>query len=119
MAHEIKLVKLINGETVLGKWDEAESKLKDIAVIQTIPTQQGAQMLILPFGYPFETEITGEIAKEHILYFFKATPKELETKYLEASSNLTLGSASDLQNLERMAGGQENISDFAAQFLKK
>ena len=119
MSHEVKLVKLINGETVLGKWFQDENKLKDIAVIQTVPTQQGAQMLILPFGYPFEAEIAGEISGDHILYFFKSTPPELETKYLEASSNLTLSTAGDLQNLERMAGGQENISDFAAQLLKK
>lgn len=119
MANEIKLVKLINGETVLGKWDEDANKLKDVAVIQTVPTQQGAQMLILPFGYPFESELSGEISGEHVLYVYKSTPKELETKYLEASSNLTLSTASDLQNLERMAGGQENISDFAAQLLKK
>ena len=51
MAYDIRLVKLINGETVLGKWDEAEGKLKDVALLQTIPAQQGVQMLLLPFGY--------------------------------------------------------------------
>ena len=119
MAQDIRLVKVLNGDTVLGKWNAAENKLEDVAVIQTIPTQQGAQMLILPFGYPFETEVGGEIKGEHILYHFKTCPQELETKYLEATSNLTLSTAGDLQNLERMAGGKESVSDFASQFLKK
>lgn len=120
MAHDVRLVKLINGDTVLGKWDEADKKLKDVAVIQTIPTQQGAQMLLLPFGYPFEAEITGEIDERHIMYVFKKFPEELKTKYLEAISNLTLATGGDLRSLDRMAqGGRGSVSDFAAQFLKK
>ena len=34
MAYDIRLVKLINGETVLGKWDEAENKLTEVAMLQ-------------------------------------------------------------------------------------
>jgi len=120
MAHEVRLVKLINGDTVLGKWDEGEKKLKDVAVIQTVPTQQGAQMLLLPFGYPFETEIAGEIDSQHIMYVFRKFPEELETKYLEAVSNLTLATGGDLRSLDRMAqGSRKSAGDFASQFLKK
>lgn len=117
MAYEIKLVKIVTGDFVVGKWYEEESKLKDPAVIQTIPTQQGIQMAIMPFGFPFDSEIEGEISKDHIVFFFKQIPEELETKYLEASSNITLSSASDLKNLENMVGGGKqgkkitNISD--------
>ena len=52
MSYDIRLVKLINGDTVIGKWDEEGNKITDVAVIQTVPTQQGVQMMLLPFGYP-------------------------------------------------------------------
>lgn len=104
MAYDIRLVKLINGETVLGKFDEETQGLKDLAILQTIPTQQGVQMVLLPFGYPFETEIAGEIKPEHILYVFKTFPEELKNKYIEATSNLTISSARDLNALNRMGG---------------
>ena len=111
MAYDIRLVKLINGETVLGKWDEAENKLTEVAMLQTIPSQQGVQMMLLPFGYPFETEIGGEIAGAHILYQFKKFPDELQTRYLEATSNLTLSTTGDLKNLSSLAGKGGNISN--------
>lgn len=104
MAYDIRLVKLINGDTVLGKWDEEGNKLTDVAVIQTVPTQQGVQMMLLPFGYPFENEIKGEIKGEHIMYVFNKFPEEVKTKYMEATSNLTLSTAGDLRNLQNLAG---------------
>ncbi len=105
MAYDIRLLKLINGEIVLGKYDEAEKKITEVALLQTIPTEQGVQMLLLPFGYPFETDITGEISMEHVLYTFKTCPEELKTRYLEATSNLTLSPASALRNLDLAAQG--------------
>jgi hypothetical protein len=106
MAYDIRMVKLVNGDMVIGKWEESEKKIKDPAMIQALPTQQGGvQMMILPFGYPFESEITGEIAFDHILYEYKKTPEELQNKYLEASSNLTISTAKDLKTLQRMGGG--------------
>lgn len=119
MAYDVKLVKLINGDTVLGKWDEEKQKLVEPAVIQTVPSQQGVQMMILPFGYPFEQEIGGEIDFKHVLYVYQNFPEELTSKYTEAVSNLTLSSAGDLQNLERMAAGAGGETEFAKQFLKK
>lgn len=104
MAYDIRLVKLITGDLALGKWEESEHKIKDIAVIQTMPTQGGGvQMMLLPFGYPFENEITGEISLDHVIYVYKTFPDELKTKYMEASSNLTLSSPGDLQRLKNMA----------------
>jgi len=90
MAYDIRLVKLINGETVIGKWSADGQTISDPAVIQTVPMQQGVQMMLLPFGYPFEQEITGEISTKHVLYEYTKVPEELKTKYLEAASNLTL-----------------------------
>ncbi|NCB36381.1 MAG: hypothetical protein EOM58_10105 [Clostridia bacterium] len=90
MAYDIRLVKLINGETVIGKWSDDGQTISDPAVLQTVPMQQGVQMMLLPFGYPFEQEITGVISTKHVLYEYKKAPEELKTKYLEAASNLTL-----------------------------
>jgi hypothetical protein len=103
MAYDIRLVKLINGETVLGKWEEDTKTLKDVAILQTVPTQQGVQMVLMPFGYPFEQDITGEIAGDHILYVFKSFPDELKNKYIEATTNLTIPTARDLNVLKNMA----------------
>jgi hypothetical protein len=117
MAHEIKLVKLVTGDFVIGKWVEEEGKLKDPAILQTIPTQNGISMALMPFGYPFDTSIEGEISKDHIVYWYKNIPAELESKYLEASSNLTISSPSDLKNLDNLLGNNPrggkvtNISD--------
>ncbi len=117
MAHMIKLVKIVTGDFVIGKWVEEEGKLKDPAILQTIPTQNGISMALMPFGYPFETSIEGEISKDHIVYWYKELPQELENKYLEASSNLTISSTSDLRNLDNLMGNQSgtgkitNISD--------
>ncbi len=90
MAYDIRLLKLVSSETVLAKYDEKTDSFKDIAVLQTIPTQQGVQMAILPFGYPFEQEFGGEISRAHVLYEYKNFPEELKTKYVEATSNITL-----------------------------
>ncbi|MFW5488632.1 MAG: hypothetical protein ACNI3A_09490 [Desulfovibrio sp.] len=117
MAYDIKLVKLINGDNILGKWDEEGHKLTDVAVLQTVPTQQGVQMMLLPFGYPFETEITGEIDARHIMYVFEKFPEELKTKYMEATSNLTLSTPGDLHNLQNL-GGQGGMGSFS-DLLKK
>lgn len=103
MAYDIRLVKIIGGETVLGKFDEETQGLKDVAILQTVPTQQGVQMVLLPFGYPFENDFSGAIKAEHILYTFKSFPEELKNKYLEATSNLTISSARDLNMLNKMA----------------
>jgi len=110
MSYDIRLVKLINGETVLGKWDEESNTLKDLTILQTVPTQQGVQMMLMPFGYPFETEISGEIKGEHILYTYKNFPEELKNKYIEATSNLTISSARDLSALNKMAAGGKSPS---------
>jgi hypothetical protein len=102
MAYDIRLVKLINGETVIGKWSEDGKTLNDPAVLQTVPSQGGVQMMLLPFGYPFENEMNGSISTAHVLYEYKKAPEDLKTKYLEASSNLTLSAGGGLGG---MGGG--------------
>jgi hypothetical protein len=119
MALEIRLVKLINGDMVIGKWDMDNNTIKDPAILQTIPTQQGGmQMMLLPFGYPFDNEIEGEISMDHVLYEYKTLPEELKNKYLEASSNLTISTASDLRNLENLSQGGGKVSNVGGLFRK-
>ncbi len=93
MALPIRLVKLVTGELVLGKFDAKANTLNDLAALQLVPTQQGMQMMMLPYGYPFEQEFKGKISGQHFLYEYSKLPDELETKYLEACTNLTLSSS--------------------------
>jgi hypothetical protein len=109
MAYDIRLVKLVTGDMVLGKWIEERGIIQDPAVLQTLPTAQGGvQMLLLPFGYPFDMDIDGEIDGRHILYQYKNVPEELKTKYLEASSNLTLATPGGLD----LSGLGGKVADF-------
>ncbi len=113
MAYDIRLVKIITGEMVLGKWSEDGKSIQDPAILQTVPAQTGMQMMLVPYGFPFDQEMSGEISTEHVLYQYKNCPEELTTKYMEAVSNLTLSTPGDLKNLQRMAGGD------ISQILKK
>lgn len=90
MAYDIRLMKLVSGELIIGKYDEATDQMKDVAAIQTIPSQQGVQMMMLPYGYPFESDFTSTIEGKFILYRYANTPKELQDKYIEACTNLTV-----------------------------
>lgn len=89
MAYDIRLMKLVTGELVIGKYEESSDSLKDVAAIQTIPAQQGVQMMMLPYGYPFENDFTGAVDGKFFLYRYTSTPKELQDKYIEACTNLT------------------------------
>ncbi len=112
MAYDIRLVKMINGDMVIGKWGEVAGKIKDPVILQTLPTAQGGvQMMLLPFGYPFEQDIDGKLKQEHVMYEYKAVPEELKTKYMEATSNLTLATAGSMKNLDTLADGAGGISN--------
>lgn len=93
MSKPIRMFKLVSGELVLGKYDEDTNLLEDVAIIQIVPTQQGVQMMMLPYGYPFEQEFKGTISGKHFIFEYKRLPDDLETRYLEACTNLTLSTA--------------------------
>ena len=90
MAYDVRMFKLVTGELVIGKYDAEKDMINDVATLQTVPTQQGVQMMLLPYGYPFESEFSGSIENKHFLYRYKEAPAELQDKYLEACTNLTL-----------------------------
>lgn len=121
MAYDIRLVKLTNGEMVIGKYaeEDGERLLKDVAVLQTVPTQQGVQMMLLPFGYPFDNEIDAVIEYRHVLYQYKKVPADLEKKYIEAASGLAMAGAGDLAGLRGATGGAaQGVSDLSQIFKK-
>ena len=99
MAYEITMVKLVSGETALGKLGQDGNSIQDPAILQTVPTQQGVQMMLMPYGYPFDMEFRGSIALAHVIYIYKNVPEDLKTKYLEACSNISLSSGG-LGNLD-------------------
>ncbi len=78
MAYDIRLMKLVTGEMVIGKYDAEKDCLNEVASLQSIPTQQGMQMMLLPYGYPFEPNFTGTLEGRHFLYRYADTPKELQ-----------------------------------------
>ena len=43
MAYDIRLVKIVTGELVIGKYDAEAHALNDVVIMQTVPTQQGVQ----------------------------------------------------------------------------
>jgi len=92
MSYDIRLVKIVTGELIIGKFDAEADALTDVAIMQTVPTQQGVQLMMLPYGYPFEQEFTGRISSAHFLYEYSKVPQEVQNRYLEASSNISLSS---------------------------
>lgn len=92
MSYDIKMVKLVSGDIAIGKFDSASNVINDPATLQTVPTQQGVQMMLMPFGYPFDNDFGGSISMNHVIYNFRTLPEDLKTKYLEACSSLTLSS---------------------------
>ncbi|MFT4302404.1 MAG: hypothetical protein QM579_11695 [Desulfovibrio sp.] len=113
MAYDIRLMKLVTGELAIGKYDAEKDCLNDVAAIQSIPTQQGVQMMMLPYGYPFEPEFNGSIEGKNFLYRYTSTPKELQDKYIEASTNLTVAGG-----LGRMQFSSEPFSGSGSGLIK-
>ncbi len=112
MAYDIRFVKLTSGETILGKYTEegGNPRLTDVAVLQTIPAQQGVQIMLLPFGYPFDMEFDAEIDYKYVIYQYKSLSSDIENKYLEAVSNITLAGAGSLGDSSQIGQGISDIS---------
>ena len=73
MAYDIRLMKLVTGELIIGKYDADKDCLNEVATLQSVPTQQGVQMMLLPYGYPFEPDFTGSIEGKNFLYRYANT----------------------------------------------
>ena len=87
----IRLVKLISGDMVIGVNDEEKKGLKNVGSLQFMPAETGGMnVALLPLGFPFEQEITGFISEDKILYEIEKVPEDLKNKYTEATSNIKL-----------------------------
>lgn len=98
MQYDIKLVKLVSGETVMGNYKSEKKTLDDVVLIQTVPTGGGVQIAILPYGFPYEQEISASLDEKHIMYEYQKVPEEMKTKYLEAKSDIKIASTSSLND---------------------
>lgn len=111
---EIKFVKLVTGETVMGTYNSGTNDLKDVALIQMMPLENGTvQMAIVPYGFPFEDKISGKISADNIIYEFEHVPEDLKSKYLQARSNITVSSS-----MPKAETGSGNVLDLE-NILKK
>ncbi len=88
----IKFVKLVTGETVIGTYNEDKNGIEGVALIQVIPASSGIQIAIVPYGFPFEEKISGFIGMDKVVYEFDNVPSDLENKYVQAKSNITISS---------------------------
>ena len=77
MAYDIRLVKIVTGELIIGKFDAEANALTDVAIMQTVPTQPVVQLMTLPYGYPFDQEFNGRIEDKHFLFEYSHTPQEV------------------------------------------
>ncbi len=90
MAQDIRLFKLVTGEIIIGKYDAEKDVVNEVATLQSMPVQQGGvQMMLLPYGIPFENTLCGSIEGKHFLYRYENTPQEIKDKYLEVSINIS------------------------------
>ena len=93
MAEDIVFAKLVTGEMVLAERDVAGESIKNICLVQVMPTQTGSmQIAIVPYGFPFEEEVRGEISMAKVLYEFKEVPGDLADKYVETKTNIKISS---------------------------
>ena len=118
-AYDIRMMKLVPGEIVLGKYDAEKDQLTDVAQLQNVPTQQGMQMLITPYGFPFENKFHAVMEGRFILYRFSDTPKELQDKYIEVTTGLTGNGVTEITSglsagQQLVTVGQSYLSDGAA-----
>ncbi len=111
---EVKFAKLVTGETVMGIYNDNTNYLEGVALIQMMPSADGAiQMAIVPYGFPFEEKISGKISADNILYEFEHVPEDLKSKYLQAKSNITISSS-----MPQAETGSGNVLDLE-NILKK
>ncbi len=103
MQYDIRLVKLVSGDTVMGNYDAEKKTLNDVVIIQAVPTATGSvQLAMLPFGFPYEEEINAKLDERHIMYQYVKVPEELKNKYLEAKSSIKITSS-----LSGLTGGKD------------
>jgi len=106
MSDNMVFAKLVTGEMVLAEKSESGESIKNICLVQVMPTQSGSmQIAIVPYGFPFEEEVRGEISNANVLFTFKNVPGDLADKYVETKSNIMR--ASNMNGLGGVGGGEK------------
>ena len=90
MSYDIRMAKITSGEVIIGKYDAKKKCFNEVAGIQVTASKEGKQMLILPYAYPFEQVFCATIEEKHIIYVFTKTPEELQKKYIEILTNISM-----------------------------
>lgn len=85
---EIRLVKLVTGEFCVGIDDEEFHGIKDVALLQFNQTENGININLISYGFPFEQQFGGFIYNDNIIYEVENIPEDLKTRYTEALNNL-------------------------------
>ncbi len=113
-----KFVKLVTGEMVMGTYNEQNDTLEDVALIQVVPSSSGIQIAIVPYGFPFEEKIKGKIGMDKVIYEFEDVPSDIENKYIQAKSNITISSNMPESNPFGDASGGDKVVDLENLFKK-
>ncbi len=97
---KIRLVKIINGDFVIGVDDEENKSIKNIGSLQFVPGETGGMSVaLIPYGFPFEEKFKGSISNDKVLYEIETVPEDLQNKYTEATSDIKLISGSNNGNI--------------------
>ena len=106
MAYDIRLVKIVTGELIIGKFDaEALDRVfTDVAIMQTVPTQQGVQLMMLPYVIPSTRNSTAASTASIFSSNTRTLRRKCRDKYLEACSNLSLSSGGLNPNPQQNGG---------------
>ncbi len=97
MSQNFKLVKLVTGEVVAGMLDEKAGVLKDVAILQISAKDQKMQLLLFPYGYPFQQTFTVAVEAKHFMFVFDAVPDHLEDRYNAACAHTKQNQAAPKQ----------------------
>ena len=85
---DIRLVKLVTGEFCVGTDDEEFHGIKDVALLQFNQNENGININLVAYGFPFEQEFGGFIYNDNIVYEIENLPEDLKVKYTEALSSM-------------------------------
>lgn len=104
MSDNIVFAKLVTGEMVLAEKSADGESIENICLVQVVPAASGSmQIAIVPYGFPFEEDVRGEISMSNVLFQFKEVPGDLADKYIETKSNIKI--ASNMSGLGGNPGG--------------
>ena len=94
----IKVIRLVNGEELIGKYSESPThvELENVGVVQMIPTQTGVNIGLFPFA-PYAEEETFEFSHEHIVTSFTPSTDLLNNYNRMFGSGIQIAGAGSLK----------------------